>query len=135
MHDENEQFEELPQSLIDELKRVDKPLPLITARVDRDIAVAASAHFAARDRSLLKPAWRAGLAIAATVLIAMFLVLLRGPVIPPSGGMYADVDHSGRVDIADVLALARDRKANATQADLDAFAKRVVSLRHAGDAS
>ena len=39
---------------------------------------------------------------------------------------YADVDNSGRVDIADVLALAR--AGAASPAELDAFARRVVSL-------
>ena len=39
---------------------------------------------------------------------------------------YADIDNSGRVDIADVLALAR--AGAASPGELDAFARRVVAL-------
>ena len=45
------------------------------------------------------------------------------------GPIYADIDGSGRIDIADVLALAREGVA---QAELDAFARRVVALDRDG---
>ena len=48
----------------------------------------------------------------------------------------ADVDNSGRVDIADVLALARQRDPERLRQDeLDAFALQVVSLANWEDAS
>lgn len=35
---ENEPFNDLPASLVDQLKSADRPVPMITARVDREIA-------------------------------------------------------------------------------------------------
>ena len=65
-------------------------------------------------------------------LIAVLAVQLGGPMIRDERSLYADVDGSGRIDIADVLALARADGPDVTQADLDAFAMRVVSLDTGG---
>jgi anti-sigma-K factor RskA len=135
MQQENEQFDELPQALIDELKAADQALPLITARVDREILQMAELQFAKRRSTAWRsrPAWAA---IAATVLIALTVVSTREPLVDNPTSVYADVDRSGRVDIADVLALARAAGSRqVTQAEIDAFAMQIVSLNPVGDAS
>lgn len=128
---DNEIFEDLPQSLVDELKAADRPLPMVTARVDREIEAAARAHFAGRRRpvGLRRSGWAA---LAASVLVAV-LVLQRQAPAPGEGALYADLDRSGQIDIADVLAAARAREAS--PAELEAFAYRVVSLEASEDAS
>jgi hypothetical protein len=134
MEPENEQFEDLPQSLIAELKATEQVVPLITARVDREVAGLAADHFASRrKRAWAHPAWAA---IAATILVAILATQFVGVDTAPPEAVYADVDGSGQIDIADVLALARTRNPEQiTQAELDAFAMRVVSLSSGGDAS
>ena len=128
---DDETFEDLPQSLVDELKAADRPLPTLTARVDREIEAAARAHFAGRRRpgELRRSGWAA---LAASVLVAV-LVLQRQTPAPEEGALYADLDRSGQIDIADVLAAARAREAS--PAELEAFAYRVVSLEASEDES
>lgn len=119
----------LPQSVTDALEAADRPVPLITARVDREIAAMARTHFAARrPRSRTsRPTW--AVAAAAAVLLAVLVIPRQQPDVAEPGGVYADVDDSGRIDIADVLALARSREAGTrSQAELDAFAMRIVAL-------
>jgi hypothetical protein len=122
-------IEELPEALVEALKAADRPLPMITARVDREVAAMARRHFAARRRAVVpRVAWPA---VAASVLAA--ILILQWPVQrgPARDEIYADVDGSGRIDIADVLALARTKPPGArTEAELDAFARRIVSLSH-----
>lgn len=134
MEPENKQPEDLPQSLIAELKATDRAVPLITARVDREIAALAADHFASRR----KPSWsRTGwAAMAATLLVALLAAQFVSVDNAPPDAVFADIDGSGQIDIADVLALARTRDAGEiTQAELDAFALRVVSLSSGGDTS
>lgn len=131
MANEDEQPDDLPRALVDELESADRPMPLITARVDREIAAQARSHFAARRQPARVPrsAWAAMAATAATVLLAVLMLQSRAPLPPASDDVYADVDGSGRVDIADVLALARAREAGErSRAELDAFAMRIVTL-------
>ena len=127
MTHENHTSEQLPKTVIDQLKSADQPDSLITSRVDREILQLAEAQFSSRRAVWQRrPAWAA---IAATVLIAFFVVQVREPTAVDGDAIYADVDHSGRIDIADVLALARTRgNGEKTQAELDAFAMRIVSL-------
>ena len=117
--------EELSDGLIRALKAADAVPPVITARVDRALEDIAAGHFGAR-----RPTWRrhGGWALAASVaLVAVLAVRMIGP--PGDADvLYADVDRSGRIDIADVFALARAEPSGVSQADLDAFATRVVSL-------
>lgn len=128
---DNEPFDDLPPSFVDELRAADRPVPMITARADREIAAMAEAHFAGRRRrARLRPASLA--AIAASVLVAVLVLQLQAPA-PDDGALYGDLDRSGQIDIADVLAAARTEKASA--AELDAFAYRVVSLEPPEDAS
>lgn len=136
MQPENEQFDDFPRELIRELKASARDLPVITARVDREILRMAEEQFAGRKapRRIARPAWAA---VAASVLVAVFAVSNRVTLVDEGGSVYADVDGSGRVDIADVLALARAARdsGNYSQAEIDAFAKQVVSLNPVGDAS
>ena len=108
---------------------------MITSRVDREISQLAEAHFSNRRRSVWsrRPAWAA---IAAAVLVSLFLVQLRGPQVDEQVATYADLDGSGNIDIADVLLFARTRGGELeSQADIDAFAMRVVSLASLGETS
>ena len=117
---------DIPQSLIDELEARDRAPALITARADRAVRSMARSHFAGRRR-VPRPAWLAAAAAAA------FVVFLIPPLSLDNGpGPYRDVDGSGRIDIADVYALARGDDA-VSQAELDAFAARIVSLGAAGE--
>ena len=118
----------LPQPLIDELKRLDRAPAVITARVDRAVAATARNHFSARRA----PRWRrhgAWGAAAACAVLAVALTIGRDA-LDHDTALYSDVDGSGRIDIADVLALARSGS-SVDQADLDAFAWRVVALHRA----
>ena len=127
---------DVPQALRDELKAAESRVPVITARVDRDILAMAAAQFEQRRPALWRsrPAWAAAAAIA---LIAVFVVNTIERPARLETAVYADVDNSGRVDIADVLALARSAKETGTlsQAEIDAFAMQIVSLNPVGDAS
>lgn len=133
MKQQDDRPDDLPEALVAELKRVDKPTPIITAKVDRTIAGLARTHFAARRESRrVRPAW---FAIAATVILAVFFVQTVDRVNNGDVDLYSDVDGSGQIDIADVLALARNGDQTTSDAALTAFAKRVVSLADDGDAS
>ena len=120
----------LPQPLIDELKRLDRAPDVITARVDRTVAAMAHEHFSDRRA----PRWRRHGAWGAAAACAVLVVALTTGrhALDRDTALYADVDGSGRIDIADVLALARSGH-GVDQADLDAFAWRVVAL-HQGQA-
>ena len=121
---EIEQDEQLPSALVDELKRIDRAPAVITSRVDRTLSTMAHGHFSSRPVPRWRqPAWGAAAAcVLATVLITTNPLEDRS-----DRSIYADVDGSGAVDIADVLALARSGQA-VDQGDLDAFAFRLVSL-------
>lgn len=132
MTDNDQQFDDLPEALIEALKGSDD-VAIMTAKVDREIASLAAEHFSAR-RSVLKrfnPVWAAaaGLALVA-VIIAQFRVVHHAP----TPQLYSDVDGSGQVDIADVFALARDH-GEFSQAELDAFAMQIVSLKAGSDST
>jgi len=124
--DENANNEELPAALVDALKAGDRPPLVITAGIDQAVAAMARTHF-----GNLEPSWRRRgrwVALAASVgLVAILATGVGGPLLGDTEP-YGDVDGGGRIDIADVFALARSEQANVTQADLDAFAMRVVSL-------
>lgn len=133
MHEEDN-LDGLPDELVAELKTADKLGPLITAKVDRSIANLAREQFAARPerRRRVAPAWYA---VAATVVLAVLVLPFSNRLGTDDGALYADVDHSGQIDIADVLTLARRSDGKVSQAELDAFAMKVVSLTDTGDAS
>ena len=68
---------------------------------------------------------------AAAAACAVLAVGLSTSYLSERGGapVYRDVDGSGQIDIADVLALARE---GVPRAELDAFARRVVALDRDG---
>lgn len=133
MKHEDNPSDELPEALITELRRADKPAPIITAKVDRKIGGLARAQFSARRESRrVMPAW---FAVAATMILAVFLVQVLDEPDVRDAALYSDVDGSGQIDIADVLALARRNDQATADAALTAFAMRVVSLTDDGDAS
>ena len=126
MADNNIPDDRLPEALIDELKRRDVAPDAITSRVDRSLAAAARAQFGEPRAVWHRPgAWAAA---AASAVLAVGLATSYLPE-RDRGPIYADVDGSGQIDIADVLALAREGVA---QAELDAFARRVVALDGGG---
>ena len=132
MH-EDDNLEALPDELVAELRKADKPGALITAKVDRSVLNLAREQFASRPekRRRVAPAWYA---VAATVLLAVLVLPISSRFGTVDDGPYADVDNSGQIDIADVLTLAR-RDSEVSQAELDAFAMQVVSLADTGDTS
>lgn len=129
MNGANEQNEQLPEALIDELKRIDRAPEVITSRIDRRVASMAQAQFAARRIPRWQPqrVWRA--AAACVLVVALFTTQHLSQ--PDSTPIYADIDGSGRIDIADVLALARTDQ-GVVQSDLDTFAYRLVALDRDG---
>ena len=133
MHDEDN-LEGLPDELVAELRKADKPGSLITAKVDRSIANLAREQFESRPekRRRMAPAWYA---VAATVLLAVLVLPVTNRLVMDDDGLYTDVDNSGQIDIADVLTLARRSDGEITQEELDAFAMQIVSLAEAGETS
>ena len=129
--DEN-QFDDLPAALVEALKREDEALPVITAQVDRRMAELAREQFANRKApsAIPKTAW---MGVAAALAVAVVGLQLWQPAIRDRHDIYADVDGSGQIDIADVLAIAR--RESLSQAEIDAFANRIVALNPVGDAS
>ena len=123
MPDRDESLEDLPAVWIDALRRVDRAPAVVTRTVDRALDDAAEAQFADRRA---RPAWRrpGGWAALAASLALVTVVAVRWD--GADKAPYADVDASGRIDIADVLALART--GNASPGELEAFAQRVVAL-------
>ncbi len=134
MTHDKDNLDRLPESLIAELKRADQAGPLITAKVDRAVADLAREQFSSRPdrRRRASPVW---LAAAASLVLAVFVLQTQYAPEAPVSELYGDVDGSGQVDIADVLALARRGGRDISQAELDAFALRVVSLSDDGDAT
>ena len=130
MSDQDVNSEQLGEGLIRALQAADEAPPVITAGVDRALAGMSSRHFASR-----RPAWKrhGGWALAASVaLVAVLAVQMIDPASDDGESLYADVNGSGGIDIADVFALARAGRPGVAQADLDTFAMRVVSLDAGG---
>ena len=118
---DNDDLPELPDALVEALK--EESTPLITSRVDRHIE--AHARRAFKSRKVVRPIRKHRItrwaAIAASVVAAVIVI---GDMRQPRA-LYADHDNSGQIDIADVLAVARE---GYDQEQLDAFALQVVSL-------
>lgn len=117
--------DELPGELIAELQRLDRRPAAITTRVDRALKGAARTHFEERQTRRWPRSGAWGAAAAAALLVAVLATVRLED--HGSAPVYADIDGSGRIDIADVLALARTRS-DLVRADLDAFAMRIVAL-------
>jgi len=125
MNRSNEEFDDLPDALIEELRSSDQTIPLITARVDREVLKMAREQFATRRPAWRRPTWAA---VAATVFLA---VIIGQPMYDRS----ATPVHSPRQpDISDVLKLARARSGQpGSQAEIDALALQVVALTPRGE--
>ena len=125
----HEQDDRLPEALVSELKRIDRAPEVITSRVDRSLASRARAHFAPRriPRWSRQSAW--GVAASCVLAVALFATYRLSE--QGDTSMYADINGSGHIDIADVLALARTGQ-GVDQADLDAFAFHLVALDRNG---
>ena len=89
------------------------------------MAEASRAHFAQR-RTARQQRFAPWGAVAASALLVLVFAI-GGDEEPGSSPVYADIDASGRIDIADVLALARTQE-HVSRAELDAFAFRIVAL-------
>ena len=117
--DNTDDLPELPDELVEALK--EDTTPLITSRVDREIEARARRAFRSRKAKTRKHLPARWAAIAASLVAAAFIVGdLRTP-----RTLYADHDSSGQIDIADVLAVARE---GYTQAQIDEFAMQIVAL-------
>lgn len=126
----NEQPETLPPAIASRLRKLDRAEPIFDPRTDRAVLEAANAYFAARPATVRvrRARWAVPLGAAAAMLLAA--VLMRPLVFAPSAD---DVDGSGRVDVLDVLALARMRAAGGdasgiTEARIEDLAYRIVAL-------
>ena len=126
----NEHNERLPEALVEELKHIDRAPEVITSWVDRSLASMAHTQFAQRRIPRWQPqgAWRA---VAAACVLVAVLFTTNHLWEQDDTSIYADIDGSGQIDIADVLALARAED-GVDQADLDAFAYRLVALDRDG---
>jgi len=131
MDPNTEQLETLPPAIASRLRRLDQAQPIVDPRTDRAVLEAAHSYFAARPATLRprRARWTLPLGAAAAVLLAA--VLMRPLVFDaPSAD---DVDGSGRVDVLDVLALARQRAergdaSGVTAARIEDLAYRIVAL-------
>lgn len=139
MERENEQLNELPETIIDRLRGEDASISVISPKIDQIILAKARSQFENREqagsRPLARPAW---VAIAASVVLAILVMNNFNFTRSPLPGNIDDVDHSGRVDIVDVLTLARLRERNQaaiSQAQIEALMMQVVSLTESGEAS
>jgi len=132
LHDEN-QIDDMSAELIERLRRVDRPLPVVTTRVDRELRHQAEMHFRGRDSGAAR--WyRVGWAAAAAVVLAIAVLQLRGPGAGEPAMATSDFDGSGQVDIADVLFYAR-MHGSGEQPAIDALAMRIVALHAEGGAT
>ena len=131
MEPTTEQPETLPPAIASRLRRLDRAEAILDTRTDGAVLEAARSYFAARPAAARarRSRWAVPLGAAAAVLLAA--VLVRPLVFhTPSAD---DVDGSGRVDVLDVLALARMRAAGGdasgiTDARIEELAYRIVAL-------
>ena len=139
MKRDEEQFDDLPEALIEELRSSDESVPLITARVDREVLKMAREQFATRRPAWRRPAWAA---VAAAVVLAVFMIpqqqmydrpaALVLPERQPAAVLHFASDR--QPDISDVLMMARLTQGEPdAQARIDALAFQVVSLRAPGE--
>ena len=131
MNPNTEQLDTLPPRIAGRLRQLDHAQPIVDPRTDRAVLEAARSYFAARPATSRprRARWAVPLGAAAAVLLVA--VLMRPLVLDaPSTD---DVDGSGRVDVLDVLALARMRAAGGeasgvTASRIDELAFRIVAL-------
>ena len=124
---------ELPNELVEGLKRVDTSIAVLTPAVDRRVSEAAAAHFGKRPQGATQPTPRWALVgtLAASLMIGLFLVRMQNDV--EQSLLANDFDGSGVVDILDAFALARMNSdlGEATQDEIDALVMQIVALNGA----
>lgn len=122
----------LPPAIASRLRRLDRSQPIVDPRTDRAVLDAAHRHFGARPVSsrTRRARWAMPFGAVAAALLVAVLVQPFGPFAPQA--MRDDIDGSGRVDILDVLALARMRASGdvsgVTEARIEELAYRIVAL-------
>ena len=121
---------ELPDDFIEEMRRLDRSVSMLTPGVDRRLADAAAAHFRHRPTLRRRPARRWAMAgtLAASVAIGSLLVRNQSgiePALPAN-----DFDGSGVVDILDAFALASmaEGAVGPPQARIDALIMDIVAV-------
>lgn len=137
MSTEPEQFDQLPEAIVERLRARDTRVSMLTPAADRAIREAARARFAPR-RPATAPRRRWLYPAAAAAAVALVALMLSRPfeetqTVAPA--LADDVDGSGRVDILDAFALARARAADpgaVSQGRIDALTDRIVSLGPTG---
>jgi len=160
MPDPDTQFDQLPPKLTAALRDVEGERPPIPPAVDDAVLAAAHDHFAGRANATPPAAaepdagpyrfprrlwWAAPLAAAAVIVLSVFAVqtvrwmsdvgdAAKQPVTLGPGSpveLAWDADRSGRLDILDVMILARQHEAGAkhiTPDILDDLTHRIVAL-------
>jgi hypothetical protein len=105
MHDEDPQFDRLPDELVARLKELDRSRPIVDPRTDHAILDRARATFASRPERSVRAVrrWTVPAVAAAAIVLAVLLVQPMREL----GRDSNDVDGSGRVDVLDAFALAR----------------------------
>lgn len=137
MTENTEQFDQLPDALIERLQERDRQLSMLTPAVDRAVLDAAREQFAGRVTGTpVRRRWYYPAAAAAAIAVVALFVA------PPfdQAGVDAlraanDIDGSGQVDVLDVFALAKARADDAdavSQARIDALAEQIVALDTTG---
>jgi len=133
MSTETDNYDTLPDRLVERLQARENRVAMLTPAADRAIAAAVADHFAPRRRRAATiRRWQYPAAVAAAVAVmALFIVRPYEPASDTTPAMADDVDGSGQVDILDVFALARARNADpgtVSQARIDELAERIVTL-------
>jgi hypothetical protein len=132
-----EQFDQLPDELVERLRARERRVASLTPAVDRAIDAAVREHFAPRrQRPAARRRWQVPAAAAAAVALLALFVLRPFPTeptdAPPPGVRLADdVDGSGRIDILDAFVLARARAedpAAVSQDRIDRITRGIVAL-------
>src|SRR6185295_14461500 len=103
MSDPDEITDTLPAAIVARLKHVDRAQAIVDPRTDRAVLDAARGHFGGGRARTVR--WAVPLGLAASLLLAFLVV--RPFDSSHSLSSAEDVDGSGRVDVLDVLALAR----------------------------
>lgn len=124
---------ELPNELVEGLKRVDTSIAVLTPAVDRRVSEVAAAHFGERPQGATRPArqWAMVGTLAASLMVGLFLVRMQSDV--EQNLLANDFDGSGVVDILDAFALAQMNNGlgEATQNEIDALVMQIVALNGA----
>jgi hypothetical protein len=129
MGEDDRQLELLPEELIAGLKRIDRTQAIVDPRTDRAVLAQAEQYFASRTerRATAGPKrWAIPVAFAAMIAVALVIAPLAQRTL---FGDPDDVDGSGRVDILDAFALARqEQSAEAGAERVEEIVERIVSL-------